>query len=247
MREKSDDISNNWIQIWGNRSVDNSILQSKDEQKLFLELKRCNGFDVLGEGRYEWWVEQYLQVKSELLFQGYGQKDSIKSIYEVGCGSGASLYLFQKDGFQCGGIDYSESLTDCAKKVLRSRDIVCDEAINMPVDNKYDAVYSNSVFQYFSDEKYALEVLGKMYEKAKDVIGIIDIRDKDKEEEYVSFRKNNIENYEDKYRDLPSLFYSKQFFLDFASRHRADIKFTISEVKGYWNNDFSFNCYIYKR
>lgn len=240
-------MSNDWKKIWGKRFVNNEILQSKDEKKIFLELKRSNGFDVLGECKYECWIDQYLQMKSELIYRRYGQKESIKSIYEVGCGSGASLYLFEKDGLQCGGIDYSENLVDCAKKVLMSEDIICDEAINMPMNTEYDIVYSNSVFQYFPDEGYALDVLEKMYKKAKNLIGIIDLRDMAKEGEYLTFRKNNIENYVEKYKDLPSLFYSKQFFLDFASRHHADIKFTISDVKGYWNNDFAFNCYIYKR
>lgn len=55
-------------------------------------------------------------------------------------------------------------------------------------------------------------MLEKMYRKAKYAIGIADIRDKEKEEDYITFRKKNIENYEERYKDLPYLFYPKSFF-----------------------------------
>ena len=240
-------MGNIWREIWGNRSIDMNILQSKDEQKILLELKRCNGFDVLEGGKYEGWIDQYLQIKNDHFYRGYKQKNSIRSVYEVGCGCGANLYLFEKDGMQCGGIDYSEKLISYEKEVLCSADIVHDEAINLSVDTKYDVVFSNAVFHFFSDEKYALEVLAKMYEKARYAVGIIDLRDKDKEEDFFNFRRKNMENYEERYAGLTNLFYPKQFFLEFASKQHADIKFTVSDVQGYWNNDFAFNCYIYKR
>lgn len=42
----------------------------------------------------------------------------MKSIYEVGCGSGVNLYLFEKlKNIKCiGGCDYSEPLIKIAKK-----------------------------------------------------------------------------------------------------------------------------------
>lgn len=248
MRGKEKKKQNRWKEVWGGHVADEDILQSKDEERILVELKRSSGFDVFGESvRYEWWVDNYQKIKQELFYAGNGEKRQIKSVYEVGCGSGANLYLFEKDGIRCGGIDYSENLLNGAKKILSSNDLVCDEAIHIPTDTVYDAVFANAVFYYFPNEEYALEVLEKMYRKAKYAIGIADIRDKEKEEDYITFRKKNIENYEERYKDLPCLFYPKSFFLDFASKHHADIKFTISDVKGYWNNEFAFNCYIYKR
>ncbi len=81
----------------------------------------------------------------------------------------------------------------------------------MSVDDIYDAVFSNGVFHYFPNDKYALEVLEKMFQKANWAIGIADLRDKEKEEAYIAFRKKNIENYEERYNGLPCLFYSQNF------------------------------------
>ena len=240
-------MNNNWREIWEKHCADGNILQGKDEEKIFMELKRSNGYDVIGGGRYEWWIEMLMQIKQELFYTGNRNIEAVKSVYEVGCGSGANLYLFEKEGIQCGGIDYSKNLLDSAKKILCSDDLICEEAIHMPVERRYDVVLSNGVFHYFPNEEYAWEVLEKMYQKAKYAIGLTDMSDKEKEEDYIAFRKNNIENYEEKYKNLDCLFYPKSFFLDFASKHHADIKFSALDVKGYWNSEYSFNCYIYKR
>lgn len=239
---------NEWKKVWAKRVADMDILKNEDERKVFLELKRSNGFDVQEEDpAYEAWVEQYRQIKRELSFHKNRDGGGIESVYEVGCGSGANLYLFEKDGITTGGVDYSEKLLEGARQVLMSKDLICEEAVCFPTSPVYDAVLSNSVFAYFENEEYAIKVLEKMYQKARYSIGIVDICDKEKEEECMSCRKSTIENYDEKYRNLPKLFYAKQFFLEFASKHNMDIKFSASDVTGYWNNDFVFNCYMFKR
>lgn len=246
--EKGEKKRNRWKEIWSRRNVDSDILRSKDKKRILMELKRSSGFDVFGNGReYQWWIDEYLQIKYEFFYTGNRDKGPIKSVYEVGCGSGANLYLFEQDGIRCGGIDYSENLLGSARKVLCTDDLICDEAIHIPVGDAYDAVLSNAVFHYFPNEQYAWEVLEKMYQKANWAVGITDLRDKEKEKDYIAFRKKNIKDYEKRYDGLPCLFFTKSFFLDFASRHHADIKFTISDMREYWNNEYAFNCYIYKR
>lgn len=202
----------------------------------------------MGSGlTYEALLKQYIQIKNELSFCAEGlQTQGIESLYEVGCGSGANLYLFEQDGIRCGGVDYSQSMIECAKTVLTSGDLVCDEAINLETETKYDAILSNSVFSYFVDEKYALEVLERMYKKANYSIGIIDIHDKEKEQDFITYRKKTVKDYEKRYQNLPKLFYSRQFFLDFAVKHHMNIKFAYSNIPGYWNNDFVFQCFMYK-
>ena len=96
-------------------------------------------------------LEQYERTK-EALFAGLGKNIRECSVYEVGCGSGANLYLFEKDGMICGGADYSPNLIECAKKVLHTEDIICAEANQIPREPRYDALLSNSVFSYFADE-----------------------------------------------------------------------------------------------
>lgn len=150
-------------------------------------------------------------------------------------------------GQETGGIDYSASLIESAKKVLHSDELLCEEAVNLPTDKKYDAVLSNSVFSYFEDEAYAKKVLEKMYEKANHSIGLVDIHDVKKKEEFVAYRKKCVENYEEKYKDLPKFFYRREFFEGFAAEHDMEVIFSDSNVEGYWNNEFVFSCFMYKR
>lgn len=234
-------MANNWKQIWSNRHLDNPTTDTKE---LFVELKRCNGFDTQG-GKIsdKELVNQYEWIKNRLT---EGAPSKVKSVYEFGCGSGANLLLFERDGFTCGGIDYSESLIDIAKDVLKTKDLICSEAINTPEEPQYDCVLSNSVIAYFTDFDYARTVLEKMYKKTRYSIGLIDVFDSEKESAYVSYRRKTVENYDEKYADLPKLFYSRDFFTDFAREHNLRIEFCDSTVENYWNNDFIFNCFMYK-
>ncbi len=43
-------MNNNWREIWEKHCADGNILQGKDEEKIFMELKRSNGYDVIGGG-----------------------------------------------------------------------------------------------------------------------------------------------------------------------------------------------------
>ncbi len=230
----------NWKKIWDGKRAEEQVLLSGDAKSVLLELKRCNGFDVDGELTYEAFYEQYEEIRDNL------QKNrQIKSVYEVGCGSGANLYLFEQENYAVGGIDYSDSLTDIATKVLKTKDIICANAIEIPTDIVYDAVFSNSVFSYFDDVIYAECVLEKMYKKSKYAIGLIDIHNIEKKDEFTIYRRQIVEDYDNRYRNLPKLFYSKKFFEDFARKHNMKICFLESNMKGYWNNQFVFSCYMY--
>ncbi len=236
-------MANNWKSIWEKRSLKNEALDSSDINALFTELKRADGFDVDGELSEDALICQYEDIKRRLL------KDATKpvsSVYEFGCGSGANLLLFERDGFKCGGVDYSKALTDIAEKVLKSNDILCGEAINAPVEPCYDCVLANSVISYFPDTEYAAGVLEKMFAKANYSIGLIDVHDAEKKDDFLTFRKKTIENYDEKYDGLNKLFYRKEFFEDFAQKHGLKIEFSESAVENYWNNDFVFNCFMYK-
>lgn len=237
-----------WKEIWNKRSFNFEILKTKDNNLIFQELKRTNSFDIINGGlTISELLKQYNQIK-ENFAQAFNDKifNNIKSIYEVGCGSGANLYLFNKHGLNVGGIDYSKTLIDIAKQVLNSDDLTCDEAIALDSKKIYDVILSNSVFSYFPNFEYANVVLEKMYNKCKYAIGLIDIHDIEKKEDFISYRINTIENYKEKYKDLNKLFYSKNFFENFASKHNMIIKYMESDIEGYWNNEFIFNCFMYK-
>lgn len=120
------------------------------------------------------------------------------------------------------------------------------EAINMDVSEKYTAVFANSVFSYFNDYEYARTVLGKMLEKTEYSIGILDIHDVDKKEDFLAYRRMLTPDYDKKYENLDKLFYTKSFFINFAEENDLNIKICKSDLEGYWNNPFLFNVYLYK-
>lgn len=240
-------MNNKWHEIWEKRIVNNTIMQG-DNKEIFLELKRLDGWDSTGNMlTYEEFYDQYNRIQNELEFDAKAGKNKINSIFEVGCGSGANLYLYQKGGIQVGGIDFSRTLISAAHDVLENPlELICDEAVNLPVDITYDAVLSNSVFHYFDNYEYAMKVLEKMYLKANYSIGIIDVHDLGRKDAFFEYRKSIDDNYEERYEALPKLFYDKSFFLKFAENHNMNIKFTVGDMENYWNKDFVFNCYMTK-
>lgn len=89
--------------------------------------------------------------------------NSLRSVYEVGCGSGVNLYLFQKriKNAILGGIDYSQGLVEIAQNILPDSSLLCGNAENMDIETKYDLVMADSVFQYFGSREYAKDILEK--------------------------------------------------------------------------------------
>lgn len=191
-------------------------------------------------------IQQHNAIKRRL--SGYKH---IRSCFEVGCGCGADLYLFSIDGLKIGGMDYSETQIKIANKVFSDsknlQELICDEAINLPTDIQYDSVLSNSVFSYFPDEEYAVTVLDRMREKSKYCIGLVDIHDIEKKEQFEIYRRATVENYDERYKDLKKLFYHKEFFEEWADRNEYNLEFFDSNVDGYWNSNFVFDVYFYKR
>ena len=238
-------MENKWHEIWEKRSAKLAGIDRTDYQAVFAELKRINGFDITGGGiPLNALITQYEDTKKKINVSGGG------TLFEVGCGCGANLYMFQRDGVQVGGIDYSKVLIKIMQEIMPKENLkecICDEAVNMPVDIKYDAVLSNSVFSYFSDFSYAERVLLKMLTKANHSIALLDVHDAEKKEAFIAYRKKNTENYEERYKDLPKLFYLRKFFADFAEKHQLRIEFYPSKVEGYWNNEFIYNVYMYKQ
>ncbi|MBI6863579.1 class I SAM-dependent methyltransferase [Lysinibacillus fusiformis] len=228
-----------WREIWCKEKE--FTIQDNTDKTVYLELKRLNGFDVLeGTMTYESFLYQHNCVLSSINIA------EVKSVFEVGCGSGANLYMFSRNSFKCGGLDYAPSLLKIAEDHVKLQESQLGEAKLLNTEVKYDLLYSNSVFSYFPNLEYASGVLDKMYEKTNKFIVLLDIHDKNHEEAYHNYRRKNIRNYDEVYKGLDKLFYEKNFFEAFAIRNGLKIEFTRSDVPGYWNNDFVFNCYMYK-
>lgn len=210
-----------------------SVFQSTEE--LFMELKRLDGWDSTGkEITYSAFARQYEKTRNELSFDPRYMGREIKSVFETGCGSGPMLLLFKQDGFEIGGMDYSDSLIASASEVLGdTKELYCGEAVCMDTSIKYDAVFSNSVFEYFPDEGYALKVLEKMYEKTNYSIGVLDVYDIRYKEEFVS------------YRESMNLVFEEMLH-DSSWNIPGQERFSFTKLEGYWNNPFVFDCFMVK-
>ena len=233
---------NNWKTIWNRRKPVTDGL-SGDWAQVFLELKRLNGYDVMGEGIP---LDAFLNFNAglvELLDLAPG-----KSVYEVGCGAGANMYLMQHEGMIVGGSDYAEGLVETAQRiVLEARELAAMEAADIPTEEKYDAVYSCGVFSYFPDHDYATRVLERMLEKSRYAVGITELHDRAKRQDYLAFRRANIPNYDERYEGLGRLFFRREFFEEFAARHDLRLVFPNLEMANYWNTPFIFTCFMYRK
>ncbi len=238
---------NNWKRIWDGKKLDKLNL-NRGEFEVFCDLKKADGFDVnVGNEEvyyrsfYHEWISMYQNLNN---FSNNG----VQSVYEVGCGSGVNLYLFQnrlgKNG-QFGGIDYSTNLINIAKRIIHSNDLSCDDAINLDETIKYDLVMADSVFQYFDDIVYAEAVLRKMLVKANEMVYLGELHDSSQKEEWLEYRRKSMRNYDAVYLGLPKMFYSKDWIRHIAEEYNKKVYFTVSENKEYWNSRYLFHCYIY--
>jgi len=235
-------VDNKWKAIWNQRKPTADALAGS-WQEVFLELKRLNGYDVMGDGiSLEAFLEEDIQIR-ELLGLSVNS-----SVFEIGCGTGANIYLMARDGMTVGGIDYAGSLIEIAHKVLpHSSELSSGEADIIATEQKYDAVFSNGVFPYFPDEAYVERVLTRMLEKSRGPVGIMGLHDIETKEDYLAFRRANIPNYDELYKGLNKLFCSRSLFKNFAAAHNLDVKFPEIALDGYWNTPFIFNCFMYRK
>jgi len=236
---------NNWKNIWKNRHVsdllNNELLGSEDQ--FLTELIKANGFDG-GSGKssitIEAWKNYIIYIKNELNIQ---ENDSL---YEVGCGCGAILYPFYHVGHNVGGIDYSENLVQKAKNIMPNAEIILGDASELN-DEKYDFVISNSIFFYFPNFDYASIIINKMYEKANKGIAVLDIPDLYLKEVCENTRRQQVPDYNEKYKGLEHLYYPKKWFLDFSEqKESASLIIKKQNINGYGYNKYRYNCFILK-
>jgi SAM-dependent methyltransferase len=241
-----------WKKIWEEREGLSEEFLKENENKeicVYAKLKKLDGFDISVENEegYKCFLKEF-EMMFEIMQKLTLDKGKIRSVYEVGCGSGANLYLFNNriEGFCGGGIDYSRKQIDTVRTVFAGMDdFTCGEAIELGTEIKYDVVMSESVFQYFSSEAYAKTVVEKMIEKADKLVYIGEICDIVYEEEQMNARRQKIENYDELYKGLGRRFYSRGFFGEIADKHGKNILYTECENEEYINGEYMFNCYIY--
>lgn len=239
-------MNNKWKEVWNEKGTNYSIsLAGKSEFEIYRELKRLDGYDVSIENGEAYYRNFYNSAIT--IYEHIRNETGVNSAYEVGCGSGANLFLLKNRGIEVGGIDYSVNLAGIARTILGEKNSVeIGDAIALPTNKRFDMVFSESVFAYFPDEEYGMAVLKKMYDKAKKVIVVSELFDKDMQLECEKHRRGMIENYDERYKELDKVFYQKESFIHFAEKQHCQIKFENVDNEYYWNSRYLFNCYIYK-
>lgn len=238
-------MGDRWKEIWNKDKKFTLSGIGSDEYTIYRELKRLDGFDVSVEDEEAYYRRFYDETAA--VWGHIRETVDVCSAYEVGCGSGANLYLLQNRGIKVGGIDYSVSLSDIARQVVKDGESIrTDEAVRMDMDEKYDVVFSDSVFAYFPNEAYGLEVLERMYEKAIRVVMVREVFDKSMQHDCEAYRRKMYADYEKRYLGLDKIFYDKGMFSRFASERHCRIEFDGVDNEYYWNSKYLFNCCIYK-
>jgi cyclopropane fatty-acyl-phospholipid synthase-like methyltransferase len=235
------DRAKTWDEIWNNRRI-SSPDQSQD---ISLEdMLNADGFDTPTAklNSVEYW-EEYIRGISKKIDLAPGD-----SVFEIGCGCGAFLYLWYKEGHRVGGIDYSENLISFARHAMKGMDFRVSEAIDLDTEEKYDVVLSNGVFLYFKDYSYARKVVEKMIMKAGKTIAILEIPDLAKKEESERARRAALPEgeYDKKYEGLQHLYFERDWFTQFSDKSGYKIEIFDQDIKGCRNSQFRFNVVMKK-
>jgi trans-aconitate methyltransferase len=225
---------NDWQRVWDSRSLNDTI------SSVQAQLLEADGFASSFSGSldldaYQLHIEN---MSSKLLIK---DKDSI---FEVGCGCGAFLYPFYQAGHNVAGLDYSESLIEIASNVMPQANLEVGEAIDISGNSQFDIVVSNSVFFYFPDYLYASKVLAKMLAMANKSVGVFDVPDLAKRERDIARRQAEIGEveYAKRYKNLDHLYYSKDWFLENATRSGFRVEIEDQTWENYGNSDVRFNA-----
>ncbi len=169
------------------------------------------------------------------------------TLFDVGCGSGAFLYLPYQDGIAVGGVDYSESQIALARRAMPDGNFVVNEANAIDTFASFDVVISSAVFSYFDSLDYAREVVQRMCTKARRAVAILDIPDAATAEAAMAYRQAALggpEAYAERYAGLNHQTYDRDWFANTLEEAGVNnICVESQDICGYANGRFRFNAY----
>ena len=228
----------NWQHIWDKKGFAPTANHS------LTQLIKFNGFDTgCGSYREDQWKKL---IKDFIDRTGIMPKDKV---LELGCGSGAFLYVLnQSVRAKYFGLDYSMPLLNVAKRVLKQAKFCCAEADEDAFgDEKFDIIFSHSVFHYFEDLEYAYNVLDRWTRRLSKggKLVLMDLNDIALQKEYHDFRKigaTHPGSYDKKYKLLHHLFLNKSDLeRQLIELNMSNIEFFPHSVREYGNSIFRFN------
>ena len=225
-----------WPEIWNRRSLPN-------DGTILDRLIRADGFDS-GAGA----MSEALWLKIHQKLSEIVQISENDSIFEVGCGAGAFLYPYYCSQHVVGGVDYSEALIAIARSVMNDMFFEVSDAASFQLNEFYDVIVANSVFQYFHDMAYAEKVIKKMLLSARKRVAILDVPDVQMQSISELKRKEAVPvgEYETKYAGLLHTDYEKEWFRNIARESGCSVTILDQESSSYGNSSFRFNVVLGK-
>ena len=133
-------MSRKWKKVWTEKVIEGNDYRIEN-------LLKITGFDSIDDAVD---VERYRAYISSLI-----SKLNIsfnESVYEFGCGCGGFLYMLQEQAssIKYSGSDCSPAMIETARSGLPEGCFECAEAVEISSIPKYDYVFANNVFYYFS-------------------------------------------------------------------------------------------------
>ncbi len=81
------------------------------------------------------------------------EKDGVKSILDLGCGTGVLTKFLAKEGYQVLGLDSSSEMLEKARRDFPAINFIEADAANFELVNPVDAVFSNAVLHWIDRDK----------------------------------------------------------------------------------------------
>lgn len=223
-----------WQKIWSTRTLE------KARQPKLPDLLGLDGFaSGVGAVSPASWRAYVNRRASEI---GLGTQ---ASVFEIGCGSGAFLWVLRERGCKIGGIDYAANLVAVAARAIPDGQWQVGEADQAIGMRRYDVVVANSVFHYFPSLEYAGRVLQNMLEAAKSAVAVLDVPDLELTASDIANRRAVLgkEEYDRRYAGLSHLALTPDWFYGFGGKG-WQVKAAAQDIPEYGNSPYRFNVII---
>jgi ubiquinone/menaquinone biosynthesis C-methylase UbiE len=178
------------------------------------------------------------------------------TLLDFGSGNGAFLNFFKNKVKKLYSLEISKNFINFQKKYLTKTKYILTNPTNVDFfkkvgENKIDILISCSVFHYFYNNNYCLNILKEMIRITRRQIFIFDIKDENKKNKFINNlrKRQNLTKKKlyNKYKYTPQRFYNKLFFTSFLKNNYPELKFKIINLpKEATDSDFGFCLKIEK-